>query len=528
MNIMKKKSLVQVAIGLALASASTAALATTDTERPNILAIWGDDIGMDNLSAYTKGQAGHWTPNIDRIANEGVLFTDFYGENSCTAGRSAFITGQHPMRTGLTKIGMPGGKDGIRPEDPTLATMLKEKGYMTGQFGKNHLGDRDEQLPTEHGFDEFFGNLYHLNAEEEPENVDYPKAEWFKQKFGPRGVIHSYADGRIEDTGSLTRKRMETVDEEFLSAALDFIDRAHEEQKPFFVWFNSTRMHIWTHLKEESKGISKRGGLYGDGLVEHDNHVGQLLDKLDELEIADNTIVSYTTDNGVEKFSWPDGGTARYRGEKNSTWEGGFRVPAMMRWPDQIPAGQIVNEMGAHNDWVPTFMAAVGEDKIAEKLKEGTEINGKDYRVHLDGYNLLPKLKEAKSTTADDNSDWPRKTYFFVTDGGEISAVRVGDWKIQYSIQECSGFKVWACPLTELRMPQITNLRQDPYEAASISASNYDRWMIDRVPYMYMGAAATLQWLQTYQEFPPRQVPGTFKIDKFVEKMQLWERAQYK
>ena len=523
-----KKALKLSLIGASLMALSNAAMATTDTSRPNILAIWGDDIGIDNISAYTKGQAGHWTPNIDRIANEGALFTDFYGENSCTAGRSAFITGQHPMRTGLTKVGIPGAKEGMRKEDPTIATMLKDKGYVTGQFGKNHLGDRDEQLPTEHGFDEFFGNLYHLNAEEEPENVDYPKDPAFKKRFGPRGVIHSYADGRIEDTGPLTKKRMETVDEEFLAASLQFIDKAHKEKKPFFVWFNSTRMHVWTHLKPESQGISQRGGLYGDGLVEHDGHIGQLLDKLDDLGIADNTIVTYTTDNGVEKFSWPDGGTARYRGEKNSTWEGGFRVPAMIRFPGKIPAGQVVNEMAAHNDWAPTFLAAAGDTSVVADLKKGKSLNGQKYKVHMDGYNLLPKLKEGKNTTADNNEGWPRKSFFYVTDGGDISAVRIGDWKVQYSIQECSGFEVWQCPLTSLRVPLITNLRMDPYEEAEQTAEGYKTWMFDRVPYLYMGAAVTGQWLQTYKEFPPRQVPGSFSIDKIVEKMQIWENAQYK
>nr|WP_261837331.1 arylsulfatase [Vibrio ishigakensis] len=511
-----------------LALSTTSSFATTDMSRPNILAIWGDDIGIDNISAYTRGQAGHWTPNIDRIANEGAIFTDFYGEQSCTAGRSAFITGQHPIRTGLTKVGMPGSTQGMRPEDPTIATMLKDKGYVTGQFGKNHLGDRDEQLPTQHGFDEFFGNLYHLNAEEEPEHPDYPKGEEFKKRFGPRGVIHSYADGRIEDTGALTIKRMETVDEEFLDASLAFIDKAHKENKPFFLWFNATRMHVWTHLKEESKGVSLRGGLYGDGLVEHDNMVGVLLDKLDDLEIADNTIVIYTTDNGAEKWSWPDGGASRFKGEKNTTWEGGFRVPAMIRYPAKIPAGQVVNEIAAHNDWGPTFLAAAGEDKIVERLKQGTTLDGKEYKVHLDGYNLLPKLIEAKSTTAHDNADWPRKSFIYGTDDGDIAGVRVGDWKILYTYQECHGIDAWRCPLTKARMPYIFNLRQDPYETAPFEAGEYDQWMVEHLPFMYLGSATTFEWLQSFQEFPPRQVPGTWSIDQIVEKMQIWQRAQYK
>tara|TARA_Y100001956_G_scaffold64082_1_gene64563 strand:+ start:4468 stop:6090 length:1623 start_codon:yes stop_codon:yes gene_type:complete len=523
----KKKTFLQLAVGAALATTAMASYATTDAERPNILAIWGDDIGMDNLSAYTKGQAGHWTPNIDRIANEGVLFTDFYGENSCTAGRSAFITGQHPIRTGLTKVGMPGAKQGSKPEDPTIATMLKEQGYMTGQFGKNHLGDLDEHLPTKHGFDEFFGNLYHLNAEEEPEHPDYPKHPAFKKKFGPRGVIHSYADGRIEDTGPLTKKRMETVDEEFLTAALDFIDRAHKEKKPFFVWFNSTRMHVWTHLKEESKGISQRGGIYGDGLVEHDNHVGQLLDKLDELNIADNTIVSYTTDNGAEKLSWPDGGTVRFRGEKNSSWEGGHRVPAMMRWPGKIPAGSFANEIASHNDWAPTFLAAAGENNIVEKLKKGKKLNGKQYKVHLDGYNLLPALESGKATTQHNLASWPRKYYIYATDGGDISAVRVGDYKVMFSVNNCHGLETWNCAFEELRAPKMYNLRQDPYEIAD-KEGQYTKWYIEHLPYLYLGAATTAQFLQTFQEFPPRQVPGSFSIDQIVEKMNIWQRAQYK
>ncbi|MDH5911476.1 arylsulfatase [Vibrio splendidus] len=526
--MVNKKNLLMLSIGAVLATTATASFATTDISRPNILAIWGDDIGMDNISAYTRGQAGHWTPNIDRIANEGVLFTDFYGEQSCTAGRSAFITGQHVMRTGLSKVGMPGAKQGIKKEDPTIAAMLKDKGYMTGQFGKNHLGDLDEHLPTNHGFDEFFGNLYHLNAEEEPEHADYPQDPAFKKQFGPRGVIHSYADGRVEDTGALSIKRMETVDEEFLVAALDFIDRAHKEKKPFFVWYNSTRMHVWTHLKEESKGLSKRGGLYGDGMVEHDNMVGQLLDKLDDLKIADNTIVSYTSDNGVEKWGWPDGGTARYRGEKNSTWEGGFRVPAMVRWPNQIPSGQVVNEIAAHNDWAPTFLAAAGEPEMVAKLKEGTKLNGTDYRVHLDGYNLMPKLIEAKSTTADDNADWPRKNYVYAADDGHISAIRMGDWKVMFTENNCHGIATWRCDFEELRLPHIFNLRQDPYEIAIDEGAGYPQWQVEHLPYMYMAASSTYQFLQTFEEFPPRQQPGSWTVKSIVDKMQIWERAQYK
>jgi arylsulfatase len=356
-------------------------------DKPNILVIMGDDIGITNISRYSMGIMGYQTPNIDRIANEGIVFTDYYGEQSCTAGRSAFITGQHPVRTGLTKVGVPGAEQGLQKEDPTLAEMLKPLGYTSGQFGKNHLGDRDEFLPTNHGFDEFLGNLYHLNAEEAPEREDYPKDPRYKKMFGPRGVIHSFADGKIEDSGPLTKKRMETIDEEFLAASIKFIDKAHKANKPFFVWFNSTRMHYHTRIKDETKGLSGQG-FYNDGMVEHDNHVGELLAKLDDLGIADNTIVIYTTDNGPHYNQWPDSAITPYRGEKNTNWEGGFRVPSMVRWPSSIKAGQINNTVMSHLDWVPTLMAAAGDDNVASDLKKGKTISGTKFKVHLDGYNF--------------------------------------------------------------------------------------------------------------------------------------------
>ncbi len=377
---------------LLVALSLTAGTAQADPDKPNILVIWGDDIGGFNVSAYNQGVMGYQTPNIDRIAKEGALFTDWYGQQSCTAGRAAFITGQSPMRTGLTKVGLPGAPEGMQKEDPTIAGLLKPLGYMTGQFGKNHLGDRDEMLPTNHGFDEFLGNLYHLNAEEEPENPDYPKDPEFKKKFGPRGVIKSSADGKIEDTGPLTKKRMETVDEEVTDAALDFMERAVKSDKPFFLWWNSTRMHINTHLKPSSVG--KTGlGVYADGMVEHDGMVGQLLDKLEELGIADNTIVMYSTDNGAESFSWPDGGTTMFRGEKATQWEGGFRVPCVIRWPGVIKPGTLINDICAHEDMLPTLLAAAGQPTVKEELLKGKQVGKMSYKVHLDGYNLLPMLK---------------------------------------------------------------------------------------------------------------------------------------
>jgi arylsulfatase len=480
-------------------------------DKPNILIIWGDDIGQYNISAYNMGVMGYRTPNIDRIANEGMTFTDAYGENSCTAGRSTFITGQSGFRTGLLKVGLPGADLGLQAEDPTIAEMLKPMGYATGQFGKNHLGDLDEHLPSNHGFDEFFGNLYHLNAEEEPELPDYPKDPEFHKKFGPRGVIHSYADGRIEDTGPLTKKRMETVDGEFLTAALDFMDRTHQQDKPFFLWFNSTRMHIWTHLKAASEGVTGQG-VYADGMVEHDGHVGQLLDKLDELGITDNTIVMYSTDNGAEVMSWPDGGMIPFRGEKNTTWEGGFRVPMMVRWPGKVKAGSISNEIIAMMDWMPTLVAAAGDPNIKEKLLKGHTAGGKTFKVHLDGYNFLPYMTGQASKG-------PRDEFFYFTDDGSLSALRYRDWKVMLSIQEAHGFEVWARPYTVLRIPRLFNLRRDPFERADHDSDFYTQFFIDHMFVMVPAQAFVARFLQTFQEFPPRQKPASFTIDQVIEKL---------
>jgi arylsulfatase A-like enzyme len=479
---------------------------------PNILVIWGDDIGQFNVSAYNMGMMGYKTPNIDRIAREGALFTDWYGQQSCTAGRAAFITGQSPIRTGLTKVGLPGAPEGMKKEDPTIATLLKARGYMTGQFGKNHLGDRDEMLPTMHGFDEFFGNLYHLNAEEEPENPDYPKSPEFKKKFGPRGVIHSFAnaDGtqRVTDTGPLTRKRMETIDEEVNVKALDFMDRAVKEGKPFFIWWNSTRMHIWTHLKPESEG--KTGlGIYPDGMVEHDGHVGQVLDKLKALGIEDNTIVMYSTDNGAETMSWPDGGTTMFRGEKNTNWEGGYRVPCVIRWPGVIKPGTIINDIGSHEDMLPTLVAAAGDASLIADLKKGRTVGGRDYKVHIDGYDLGPALRG--------ESPWPRREFIYWTDDGSVAALRYDQWKMVFLEQRGHGFDVWQEPFVALRLPKLFNLRTDPFERADHEGMGYAQWRIDRAFLIAPAGTFVGQWLQSFREFPPRQKPGSFNLDHVME-----------
>jgi arylsulfatase len=436
------------------------------------------------------------------------MFTDWYGQQSCTAGRAAFITGQSPIRTGLTKVGLPGAPEGMRKEDPTIATLLKAQGYVTGQFGKNHLGDRDEMLPTAHGFDEFFGNLYHLNAEEEPENPDYPKNPEFKKKFGPRGVIHSFADGRITDTGPLTKKRMETIDEEVTAKALDFMERAKKADKPFFLWWNSTRMHIWTHLKPGSQG--KTGlGVYPDGMVEHDGHVGQVLAKLKELGLDENTIVMYSTDNGAETMSWPDGGTTMFRGEKNTNWEGGYRVPTMIKWPGVIKPGTIVNDIGSHEDMLPTLLAAAGDTTVTEDLKKGRKVGGMAYKVHLDGYNLMPALKG--------EAQWPRRDFIYWTDDGSVAALRYDNWKMVFLEQRGHGFDVWQEPFVALRLPKLFNLRTDPFERADHEGMGYPQWRIDRAFLIAPAGAYVANWLQSFKEFPPRQKPGSFNLDRVME-----------
>jgi arylsulfatase len=478
--------------------------------KPNILIIWGDDIGQFNISAYNRGMMGYKTPNIDRIANEGALFTDWYGQQSCTAGRAAFITGQSPIRTGLTKVGLPGAPEGMKKEDPTIATLLRAQGYMTGQFGKNHLGDRDDMLPSNHGFDEFFGNLYHLNAEEEPEYPDYPKNPEFKKKFGPRGVIHSFADGRITDTGPLTRKRMETIDEEVTAKTLDFMQRAKQANKPFFIWWNSTRMHIFTHLKASSDGKTGQG-IYADGMVEHDGHVGQLLAKLKELGLDENTIIMYSTDNGAETFTWPDGGTTMFRGEKNTNWEGGYRVPTVIKWPGVIKPGTVVNDIAAHEDMLLTLVNAAGGKDVAQNLKKGMTIGGRSYKVHLDGYDLGPALRgEAK--------EWPRKEFIYWTDDGSVAALRYNDFKVTFLEQKAHGLRVWIDPFKVLRAPLLTNLRMDPFERAEYeNAMGYQRFFVEHMWAFAPAGAYVANWLQSFREFPPRQKPGSFNLERVME-----------
>ena len=505
-----------------------------EAAKPNILVIWGDDIGITNLSCYSDGLMGYRTPNIDRIADEGMRFTDSYGEQSCTAGRSSFITGQSAFRTGLSKVGIPGSPIGLQAEDPTIAELLKPHGYATGQFGKNHLGDKNEFLPTMHGFDEFFGNLYHLNAEEEPELPNYPPANdfpQFRERFAPRGVLHAWATDerdatdeprwgsvgkqRIEDTGPLTKKRMETIDDEVLEHTLDFIDRQHSSSTPFFVWFNTTHMHFRTHPKPESVGQAGRWqSPYHDTMIDHDKVVGTLLDKLDELGIAENTIVIYSTDNGPHMNSWPDAGMTPFRSEKNTNWEGAFRVPELVRWPGKIPAGVVSNEIIQHHDWLPTFLAAVGEPDVVEKLKRGHDVGDTTYKVHIDGYNLLPYLTGEVDTS-------PRPGLVYFSDDGDVVALRFDNWKVVFMEQRVQGtLQVWAEPFVPLRVPKLFNLRTDPFERADVTSNTYYDWLLDNA-YLVLAAQFVMsQFLATFEEFPPRQKAASFSIDQAVEKLE--------
>jgi arylsulfatase A-like enzyme len=500
--------------------------------KPNILVIWGDDIGQSNISAYTRGLVGYKTPNIDRIAAEGILFTDYYGEQSCTAGRASFMLGQSVFRTGLSKVGLPGAKEGINVLDPTIAVLLKDQGYATGQFGKNHFGDRDEHLPTNHGFDEFLGNLYHLNAEEEPENEDYPgdmvlaDGKTFRQKFGPRGVIHSWAqaDGsqKIEDTGPLTKKRMETVDDETSDRAIAFIKEQHAAGKPWFVWWNGTRMHFRTHVKPELRGISGQDE-YADGMVEHDMHIGKFLKLLDELGIADNTLVHYSTDNGPHYNTWPDAAATPFRGEKNTNWEGGWRVPCAVRWPGVIKPGSVSNGVVHHMDWMPTFLAAAGKKDLKEDLLDGysSEALGREYKIHLDGYDLSDHLKDP------DNVPSPRKEIFYFSDDGDLTALRYEDWKLIFMEQKATGtFRVWMEPFVPLRVPLIFNLRRDPYERASITSNTYFDWLLDRAFLLVPSQTFVGNFLATFKDYPPRMKAASFSLDQVMEKMMRPAGAQ--
>ena len=500
-----------VAMVCAVMIASSAAAAD---RKPNILVIWGDDIGWFNVGAYNHGMMGYRTPNIDRIAKEGALFTDWYGEQSCTAGRSAFLTGQSGFRTGNLKVGLPGAPEGLQARDVTLAQLLKAQGYMTAQFGKNHLGDRDEHLPTAHGFDEFFGSLYHLNAEQEPENPDYFKDPALRKRFATRGVIHSWAnpDGtqRVESTGPLTIKRMETIDEEVTRASLDYLERAKKANKPFFLWWNSTRMHIWTHLKKESQGVTGLG-TYPDGMVEHDGHVGQLLDKLKELGLDENTIIMYSSDNGAEKFSWPDGGTSPFRGEKNENWEGGYRVPTLIKWPGLIKPGTVSNDIFSHMDMLPTIMAAVGVPDVKEQLLKGMKVGDKTFKVHLDGYNVTDAFAGKGPN--------PRHEFFYFNDDGSLVALRFNQWKLVFQEQRAHGFDVWQEPFVTLRVPKLFNLRSDPFEEADQIAIDYGRWRIDRLFLLVPAQQYVGKFLATFKEFPPSQKVGSFSLDQVMRQL---------
>jgi len=485
-------------------------------DKPNILVLWGDDIGFWNISFNNRGQMGYRTPNIDRVAEEGVAFTDYYGQQSCTAGRAAFITGQNPIRTGLTKVGMPGAEVGLQKEDPTIAELLKPHGYATGQFGKNHLGDLDEYLPTMHGFDEFFGNLYHLNAEEEPEHPDYPKDPKYREMYGPRGVIHSWADGKggqkVEDTGPLTKKRMETVDEEFLVEAIRFIEDAHKAGNPFFVWFNTTGMHFRTHTPDKHKGKSGQGD-YNDMMVAHDETIGVLLDKLDELGITDNTIVTYSTDNGPHFNTWPDAAITPFRSEKNTNWEGAWRVPSFIRWPEKIKAGTVLNGIASHQDMLPTLLAAAGESDIKSKLLDGHTVGDMTYNVHIDGFNLLPYL-------CGETDKSPRETVFYFSDDGELIAIRHNDWKTVLMEQRAKLLQIWLEPFVPLRAPKIFNLRRDPFERADEYSNTYYDWLMDHVFLIYGMQGLVAAQIENFVKYPPRQKPASFNLETVMTQLE--------
>ena len=510
---MKKQQLITFLTLCSLMIASMSA-----QKKPNILVIWGDDIGTWNISHNNRGMMGYKTPNIDRIAKEGIGFTDYYAQQSCTAGRAAFIGGSVPVRSGMTKVGMPGAPEGWQKTDITMATVLKGQGYATGQFGKNHQGDRDEHLPTMHGFDEFFGNLYHLNAEEEPENFDYPgdmilkDGKTFRDKFGPRGVIHSWANGkggqRIEDTGPLTKKRMETIDDESVAAAKAFIKKQVDAGEPFFTWWNGTRMHFRTHVKEDRRHPGNDE--YTDGMIEHDMHVGQLLDYLDELGIADNTVVMYSTDNGPHYNTWPDAGTTPFHGEKNSNWEGAYRVPAFVKWPGHFPENVTLNGIVSHEDWLPTFAAIAGDTDVKERLRKGTTINGRTYKNHIDGYNQLDYLTGKVNES-------PREGFIYVNDAGSIAALRYGDWKATFLENRARQLQIWLEPFVELRAPLLANLRRDPFEKAYQGSNTYYDWYIDRAYILIAIQTYAFNFLSTFQEFPASQTAGDWSLSK-VEK----------
>jgi arylsulfatase A-like enzyme len=525
-NLLDRRNLLLAGTTLAAASAlptasplqfaKAQAQQATSGDRPNILVIFGDDIGQTNLSAYSFGLMGYRTPNIDRLAKDGMMFTDYYAEQSCTAGRSTFITGQCTLRTGLSKVGIPGATVGLQARDATIAELLRPLGYATGQFGKNHLGDRDEYLPTNHGFDEFFGNLYHLNAEEDPENHFYPQDPAFRKRFGPRGVLRTFADGRIEDTGPLTKKRMETIDDETSAATIDFIQRQDKAKKPFFCWFNSTRMHFRTHVRPEHRdkpGLTSRTE-YADGMIEHDATIGTILKTVDDLGIADNTIVIYTTDNGPHQNSWPDAGTTPFRSEKNTNWEGAFRVPCLIRWPGRIQPGSVSNERVSGLDWMPTLLAAAGDPEIKEKLLKGHQAGAKSFKVHLDGYNQLPYLTGQQPKSA-------RKEFIYFNDDGDLVAMRYENWKVVFEEQRATGtLRIWAEPFTPLRVPKLFNLRADPYERADITSNTYYDWLMSDGAGIFIAAPAVVgQFLDSFKEYPPSQRPSSFSIDQIVEKM---------